>query len=140
MVWAFIAGWRGAQQRALGTSHWLDSAMEAEDAALTPADEELIHERGTIAGLKRRLADKDEELLKANLKVEAFREATDLASRMLDMLERVEWVRASGGSHTVCPFCHAVNEQDGGPGHTEECEGQQARREGNELRVDGVLR
>ncbi len=65
---------------------------------------------------------------------------TDLASRVLDMLERVEWVRALGGKHMVCPWCHAVSERDGGPGHQDDCEGEMVRREGNELRSTGGLR
>lgn len=65
---------------------------------------------------------------------------TDLASRMLDMLERVEWVRREGGSLHHCPFCHGIAERDGGPGHAPDCEGELVRREGNELRVAGALR
>lgn len=40
----------------------------------------------------------------------------ELASRMLDMIERVEWVRAQGGKHLVCAFCSGVSERSGGPG------------------------
>jgi hypothetical protein len=65
---------------------------------------------------------------------------TDLAARMLDLLERVEWVRASGGTHYICPFCHGISERDGGPGHQDDCEGELVRREGQRLAVAGVLR
>lgn len=65
---------------------------------------------------------------------------TDLASRLLDMVERVEWVRATGGNHDVCPFCHAISERDGGPGHQDDCEWQLATREGNRLRMIKLLR
>ena len=64
----------------------------------------------------------------------------DLASRMLDMIERVEWVRARGGSLTVCPFCHGVSERDGGTGHQPDCEWELVTREGNDLRMKGELR
>jgi hypothetical protein len=71
----------------------------------------------------------------------------DLASRLLDMVERVEWVRASAGSHYVCPFCHAVDERSGGAfhvsqkrGHTDDCEWVLVTREGNDLRIEKVLR
>lgn len=64
----------------------------------------------------------------------------ELASRMLDMLERCEWVRAQGGRHQVCPWCGGVSERDGGPGHQEDCEGEMVRREGNELVMAGVMR
>jgi hypothetical protein len=67
-------------------------------------------------------------------------EILDLASRMLDMLERVEWVRASGGKHFICAYCHGVSERDGGNGHADECEWQMVTHEGNELRMVGVLR
>lgn len=67
-------------------------------------------------------------------------ELRDLASRMLDMLERVELVRREGGAKHHCPFCHGISERDGGPGHAEDCEGELVRREGNELRLSGVLR
>jgi hypothetical protein len=63
----------------------------------------------------------------------------ELASRLLDMLERVEWVRAAGGKSYVCPFCSGVSERSGGPGHQDDCEGEMVRREGNELRHAGGL-
>lgn len=64
----------------------------------------------------------------------------DLASRMLDMIERIEWVPREAGRGYVCPFCYALSERDGGPGHLEDCEWQTVTREGNELRLAGVLR
>lgn len=67
-------------------------------------------------------------------------ELNDLASRMLDMLERVEWIRATGGHLMVCPFCHGVSERDSGPGHQPDCEWEFVTKEGNELRMKGVLR
>jgi hypothetical protein len=63
----------------------------------------------------------------------------ELASRMLDMLERVEWVRAEGGHHYVCPFCHAVGERDDGPGHQDDCEWKLVTRTGNELRMRRII-
>lgn len=39
-----------------------------------------------------------------------------------EMLRKVEWVRQSGGRAYACPFCHAVSEQFGGPGHLDDCE------------------
>jgi hypothetical protein len=67
-------------------------------------------------------------------------ELRDLASRMLDMLERVEWVRREGGKWHHCSFCRCVSERDGGPGHAPDCEWEMVTREGNELRAAGVLR
>ena len=64
----------------------------------------------------------------------------DLASRMLDMLERVEWVRLAGGKMYGCAFCGGVSERDGGPGHQEDCEWLMVTREGNELRMVDLLR
>ena len=63
----------------------------------------------------------------------------DAASRLLDMVERVEWVRANGGKAHVCAFCGGVSERDGGPGHQDDCEWIMVTREGNELRVSGLL-
>jgi hypothetical protein len=65
---------------------------------------------------------------------------TDLASRLLDMVERVEWVRRTGGTVMACPFCHAISERDDGPGHLEDCEWLLATREGNRLRMVKLLR
>jgi hypothetical protein len=98
VISAFIRGWRGAQQRSLGTSDWVDTAMEAED---------------TLG---------------------------DLASRMLDMIERIEWVKAAGGALYACAFCHAISDRDGGPGHADDCEWMTVTRAGNELRMTKVLR
>jgi len=67
-------------------------------------------------------------------------ELVDLASRLLDMVERVEWIRSTFGRLTVCPFCHAVSERDGGPGHQDDCEWQLVTRAGNDLRIRGILR
>lgn len=64
----------------------------------------------------------------------------DLTSRLLDMVERVEWVRASSGQRYVCPFCHAVTERDGGPGHTDDCEWVRVSYAGSDLREKGILR
>jgi hypothetical protein len=64
----------------------------------------------------------------------------DLASHLLEMVERVEWVRQTGGSMMACPFCHAVSELNGGPGHLDDCEWQLATREGNRLRMIKLLR
>jgi hypothetical protein len=71
---------------------------------------------------------------------EQIDELPDLTSRLLDMLERVEWVRQQGGSRDVCPFCHAIGERDDGPGHQDDCEWQLVTRQGNELRLKGLLR
>ena len=65
---------------------------------------------------------------------------TEYGSRALSLLEAVEWVRATGGRHFVCPFCRAVSERDDGPGHTDACEGEALRRAGNELRLLGRFR
>jgi hypothetical protein len=67
-------------------------------------------------------------------------EIRELASRMLDMLERVEWVRQSGGRRYGCAYCGGISERDGGPGHSSDCEWEMVTREGNELRAAGVLR
>lgn len=67
-------------------------------------------------------------------------EIRDLASKMLDMLERVEWVRQSGGSRFACAFCSGISERYGGPGHQDDCEWMLVTREGNELRTSGVIR
>jgi hypothetical protein len=67
-------------------------------------------------------------------------ELRDLASRMLDMLERVQWVRREGGNWHHCPFCHHVSERDLGPGHAPDCEWVMVTHEGNELRMAGILR
>jgi len=64
----------------------------------------------------------------------------DLTSRTLDMVERVEWVPRESGKAFVCPFCHAIGELYGGPGHQDDCEWQLVTRLGNELRLKGVLR
>lgn len=64
----------------------------------------------------------------------------ELASRMLDMLERVEWVKRAGGTGYCCPFCHAISERDGGPGHVDECEWRLVIDIGNRKRAGGVLR
>jgi hypothetical protein len=45
-----------------------------------------------------------------------------LATKLLNIvLGDLEWVRAQGGRHSVCPLCHAVCERDGGPGHADDC-------------------
>lgn len=71
---------------------------------------------------------------------ERWERVTDLASRILDMLERVEWVRQTGGRAVACPFCHGISERDGGPGHQEDCEWLMVTHEGNELRMARTLR
>lgn len=62
-----------------------------------------------------------------------------LASHLLDMVERVEWVRQDGGRLHACPFCHAISDRDGGPGHTDDCEWIAVSHAGNDLRQHGVL-
>jgi hypothetical protein len=55
-----------------------------------------------------------------NLRAEDRHKA--FAKRLVNLvLGDLEWVRAQGGRHSVCPLCHAVCEQDGGPGHAEDC-------------------
>lgn len=74
------------------------------------------------------------------MEFERIAQLADLASRLLDMVERVEWIRASGGGKYVCPFCHAVSDRDDGPGHQDDCEWLQVTRSGNELRMRRWLR
>jgi len=68
------------------------------------------------------------------------RDLIDLCSRLLDMVEAVEWVRREAGAGYVCPFCHALSERSGGPGHQPDCQWQSATRQGNEYRLVGCLR
>jgi len=41
--------------------------------------------------------------------------------RLDDMVQAVEWVRQAGGSKYACPWCYAISERDGGPGHQDYC-------------------
>ena len=42
--------------------------------------------------------------------------------RLDDMIRAVEWVRQAGGSKYACPWCCAISERDGGPGHQDDCQ------------------
>lgn len=44
------------------------------------------------------------------------------AGRLMDIFDKLQWVRASAGNNYVCPLCGAVSERNGGPGHAEDCE------------------
>jgi len=49
-------------------------------------------------------------------------DAAMTVDHLVAMLRRVEWVRQSGGRAYACPFCHAISEEFGGPGHVADCE------------------
>ena len=107
----------------------LDSATEVEEIRGWPGDEPHQSIRNEVRTFLKQPETSSPE-------------APDLArfaSRLLDLVEKTEWVRAAGGRAYVCPSCGGVSERYGGPGHQDECEAEMVRKEGNELRHAGVI-